>query len=415
MRRAPTRAPSPTTRSQVLSAPHPFTRAIVIVLDGAGIGELPDAAAYGDAGSNTIGHVAHAVPLRLPTLRALGLGALVELGTPPPPARPLAAFGKMTEMSPGKDSVTGHWELMGVVLERPFPVFPCGFPAEAVAEFERRIGRSSIGNVVASGTEIIKTLGPEHLRTGSPILYTSADSVCQIAAHEQVVPVEELYRYCEAAFDVMARGLGVGRIIARPFVGDPGTFRRTAQRRDFAQLPPGETLLDRVCAADLPVVTLGKVEDLFAGRGVTEAMHAVSDAGVMDALDRAMRQTPRGLLVATLVDFDAVYGHRNDVPGYAANLEQFDERLAVLLPKVGPDDLLIITADHGNDPTTPSTDHSREYVPLLVVGAHVRSGVDVGVRRTFADLGQTIATALCVPPLEHGTSMLTDITASDAA
>ena len=387
----------------------------MIVLDGAGIGELPDASAYGDAGSNTIGHVAHAVLLRLPTLRALGLGALVELGAPPPPARPLAAFGKMAEMSPGKDSVTGHWELMGVVLERPFPVFPSGFPTEAVAEFERRIGRSSIGNVVASGTEIIETLGPEHLRTGSPILYTSADSVCQIAAHEQAVPIDELYRYCEAAFDVMARGLGVGRIIARPFVGEPGAFRRTIQRRDFAQSPPGETLLDRVRAADLPVVTIGKADDLFAGRGITEAVHAASDAGVMDALVRALRQTRRGLLVATLVDFDTLYGHRNDVPGYAANLEQFDDRLAALLPQVGCDDLLIITADHGNDPTTPSTDHSREHVPLLAVGAHVRSGADVGVRRTFADLGQTIAAALRAPPLEHGTSMLTDITGSDAA
>ncbi len=380
------------------------------MLDGAGVGALPDAAQYGDASSNTLGHVAGRVPLEVPTLRALGLGRVVEIGGAPP-AAPLAAFGRMAEASPGKDSVTGHWELTGVTLAQPFPLFPAGFPADAVRALERRIGRPTIGNVAASGTEIIERLGREHLRTGAPIVYTSADSVCQIAVHNSVAPVEELYRFCQAAFEVMAEGLGVARVIARPFVGEPGAFRRTTERRDFTRAAPGETLLDRAVAAGLPVVAIGKIDDLFAGRGISRAIHTTSDAHGLDELERALAESAEGLMLTNLVDFDTVYGHRNDVAGYAANLEAFDRRLAALLPRLGDDDLFVITADHGNDPTTPSTDHSREYVPILLVGASVQPGVDVGTRSSFADLGQTLAEALGVAPLACGTSFLDRIAA----
>jgi len=387
----------------------PIARAIVIVLDSAGVGALPDAAAYGDEGSNTLGNLARAVPLAVPTLRALGLGRVVGLGGPEPPAVPRGAFGRMAEVSAGKDSVTGHWELMGLQLDRAFPVFPDGLPAEIISEFERRIGRGVIGNVVASGTQIIEDLGGERVRTGRPIVYTSADSVFQIAAHEDVVPVPELYRFCEIAFDLVARGHGVGRVIARPFVGTPGRFARTANRHDYAQTPPAPTLLDRLTASGRPVVAVGKIADLFAGRGVGRAVHTTSDAEGMDAVEAELERTREGLIFANLVDFDAVYGHRNDPGGYAANLERFDTRLAGLLPRLRPDDLLVVTADHGNDPTTPSTDHSREYVPLLVCGAQVRAGVDLGTRATFADLGQTLADVFDIGPLPYGTSFLPDL------
>jgi phosphopentomutase len=315
----------------------------------------------------------------------------------------------MAESSPGKDSVTGHWELMGLVLDRPFPVFPNGFPADVMDPFEARIGRRTLGNKAASGTAIIDELGPEHMRTGSPIVYTSADSVFQIAAHEDVVPVPELYRLCEVAFELVGLGRGVGRVIARPFIGAPGAFQRTSNRRDFALTPFAPTLLDRLTDAGTPVVAIGKIEDLFAGRGISRAVHTTSDANGIDEVERALATTPRGLIFTNLVDFDTVYGHRNDPAGYAANLERFDARLDALLPKIGADDLLIITADHGNDPTTPSTDHSREHVPLLVYGPSVRAGVDLGTRQTFADLGQTLAELFGVGPLEHGTSFLRDI------
>jgi phosphopentomutase len=351
------------------------------------------------------------VGLRTPALRALGLGHLVDLGGPPPPAHPPAARGRMAEASPGKDSVTGHWELMGLVLDRPFPVFPRGFPPEIMEEFERRIGRGTLGNVVASGTRIIEDLGVEHLRTGRPIVYTSADSVFQIAAHESVIPVPELYRMCEVAFDIVSVGRGVGRVIARPFVGEPGSFVRTANRHDFALTPPADTLLDRLTAAGWPVVAVGKINDLFAGRGIGRATPTRSDEQGMDMVEQEMAGMERGLLFANLVDFDSVFGHRNNAEGYASNLERFDARLAAMLPRLRPDDLLVITADHGNDPTTPSTDHSREYVPLLVAGARVRAGADLGVRSTFADLGQTLASLFAVPPLAHGTSFLPDLLA----
>jgi phosphopentomutase len=387
-----------------------FRRGIVIVMDSVGIGELPDAAAYGDQGSDTVGNIAKQIPLKLPTLRTLGLGRVARLGGDAPPASPRAAVGRMAEASAGKDSVTGHWEMMGIVLDRPFPVFPDGFPQAVIQEFSRRTGRGVLGNKAASGTAIIDELGPEQMRTGSLIVYTSADSVFQIAAHEEIVPVPELYRACEVAYALVGEGLGVGRVIARPFVGAPGSFRRTANRRDYALPPKGETLLDRLTAASLPVVAIGKIEDLFAGRGITAAIHTKSDDHGMDEVERQMASVDRGLIFTNLVDFDSQYGHRNDTAGYAANLERFDARLARILPMLRADDLLVVTADHGNDPTTPSTDHAREYVPLIAAGARVRGGVDLGTRTTFADLGQTLADVFEVGPIPNGTSFLTQIT-----
>jgi phosphopentomutase len=385
-----------------------YSRAIVIVLDSVGIGELPDAALYEDQGSNTLGNIAAAVPLNIPTLAAMGMSRLVALKHAPAPA-PTAAFGRLAERSSGKDSVTGHWELMGVVLDRAFPTFPNGFSKELIESFESRIGRKSIGNVVASGTEIIDRLGPEHMETGFPIVYTSADSVFQIAAHEGIVPVPQLYEWCEAAYDLCVRGLGLGRVIARPFIGLPGSFQRTSNRHDYAMPPTAETLLDRLVANGHQVTSVGKVADLFAGRGISTSNPTKSDADGIDKIESLMASQDHGIIFANLVDFDAVYGHRNDTPGYAANLERFDVRLAGLLAKLRRDDLLVITADHGNDPTTPSTDHSREHVPILLAGDRVAAGTDIGTRSTFADLGQTLAENFAVGPLAHGTSFLAEI------
>ncbi len=386
-----------------------FARAIVVVLDSLGVGALPDAAAYGDEGSNTLGNIARQVPLRIPALRRLGLDRVVTLPGPSAGQEAAGAYGRMAEASPGKDSVTGHWELMGIVLDRPFPVFPNGFPADIIREFERRIGRPSLGNIAHSGTLIIEELGEEHLRTGAPIVYTSADSVFQIAAHEAVIPVAELYRQCRVAYTLVVEGLGVGRVIARPFVGDPGHFRRTANRRDFALPPMAPTVLDRAKAAGLSVVGVGKIEDLFAGHGLTGAVHTRSDDESIDEVVRAMAATDRGIIFANLVDFDTVYGHRNDVAGYAANLERVDARLPAVVSALRQDDLLMLTADHGNDPTTPGTDHTREYVPLLVTGPLVRPGADLGTRRSFADLGQTLCEIFGLPPARFGTSFLGDV------
>jgi phosphopentomutase len=387
----------------------PFSRIIVIVLDSVGAGALTDAGAYGDEGSNTLGNIAKQVPLRLPTLRALGLDRIVDIGGPVAGAVHVAAIGRMAEASKGKDSVTGHWEMMGIVLDRPFPVFPNGFPADLIAEFEYRIGRGTLGNYAASGTAIIEELGAEHIRTGKPIVYTSADSVFQIAAHEDVIPINEQYRINSIAFDLAVGGYGVGRVIARPFVGKPGGFSRTANRRDFAMTPTSETVLDRLTAAGVPVIAIGKIEDLFAGRGITRAMHTKSDDEGVDVVASEMASAPRGLIFANLVDFDSQYGHRNDVAGYAANLERFDARLKELLPRLRRDDLMVITADHGNDPTTPSTDHSREHVPLLVTGPAVTVGIQLGTRQTFADLGQTIADNFNVGKMANGSSFLQDL------
>jgi phosphopentomutase len=381
-------------------------RAIVVVLDSVGIGELPDANAYGDSGSNTLGNISAHVQLQIPTLVALGLTHLVDLRHHHPAPAPTAAFARLRERSPGKDSVTGHWEMMGLVLDRAFPTFPHGFPADVIRTFESRIGRRTLGNTVASGTEIITRLGAEHVRTGFPIVYTSADSVFQIAAHEEVIPIEEQYRICKIAYELVVDGLGLGRVIARPFVGMPGNFTRTANRHDFACPPPSDTLLDRLAASKIPVHAIGKINDLFTGRGISSAVHTASDDEGMDAVEQAVigNEHVDGLIFANLVDFDAQYGHRNDIAGYARNLERFDARLAELLPRLRPDDLLIVTADHGNDPTTPSTDHSREYVPLLITGAGVTPGVHLGERQTFADLGQTLADLFGIGPLAHGTS-----------
>ena len=386
-----------------------FSRIIVIVLDSVGVGALRDAGVYGDEGSNTLGNIARQVPLRVPTLRGLGLDRIVDIGPPIGTESPQAAIGRMAEASKGKDSVTGHWEMMGIVLDRPFPVFPNGFPKELIEAFERRIGRGTLGNYAASGTNIIDDLGAEHMRTGMPIVYTSADSVFQIAAHEDVIPIEEQYRINNAAFELAVMGYGLGRVIARPFVGQPGSFTRTANRRDFAMTPTSETVLDRLKAANMPVIAVGKIDDLFAGRGITRAIHTKSDDDGVDAVCSEMASTPRGLIFANLVDFDTMYGHRNDVAGYAANLERFDARLRDLLPRLRHDDLMVVTADHGNDPTTPSTDHSREHVPLLLTGSAVKPGVDLGTRVTFADLGQTIADNFEVGPMTHGTSFLAEV------
>jgi phosphopentomutase len=384
-------------------------RVILIVMDSVGVGELPDADAYGDRGSDTLGNISRRVPLKLPALRSLGLPRVARVQGMAAVDHPLGAFGRMAEQSSGKDSVTGHWEIAGIVLSRPFPTFPNGFPRELLEAFEARIGRRTIGNKAASGTVIIDELGPEHMRTGFPIVYTSADSVFQIAAHEEIIPVRELYRICEIAYQLAGEGMGIGRVIARPFVGQPGHFTRTANRHDYALPPAGTTLLDALKAAGHPVFAIGKIEDLFAGRGITAAVHTKSDDHGMDEIEQAMRAIPGGLIFANLVDFDTQYGHRNDPAGYAANLERFDARLAKLLPMLRERDVLVITADHGNDPTTPSTDHAREHVPLFLLGRCVKPGVDLGTRATFADLGQTVAEIFHVGPLAHGTSFLRDI------
>ena len=376
----------------------------MIVLDGVGAGALEDAATYGDEGSNTLANIAREAGLKVPTLRRLGLDRIVDVGGSSSGGTPHAATGRMAEASAGKDSVTGHWEMMGIILDHPFPVFPHGFPAELLSAFEQSIGRRTLGNYAASGTQIIADLGAEHMRTGQPIVYTSADSVFQIAAHEDIIPLEEQYRINAVAFDLAVSKYGLGRVIARPFIGQPGSFKRTANRKDFAMPPISETVLDRLHAAHVPTIAIGKIDDLFAGRGIARALHTVSDDEGVDTVTSEMASTARGLICANLVDFDTVYGHRNDVPGYAANLERFDARLKDLLPRLREDDLLVITADHGNDPTTPSTDHSREHVPLLATGPNVKAGVDLGTRRTFADLGQTIAENFGVGPMKHGTS-----------
>ncbi|HEX4835189.1 MAG TPA: phosphopentomutase [bacterium] len=382
-------------------------RIIVIVLDSCGVGEAPDAALYGDEGASTLPHTADACGgLHLPVLGRLGLGRIAPIrGVLPDPA-PAGAFGKMAEVSAGKDSTTGHWELMGVRVEKPFPTYPHGFPPEVIEPFQARIGRRILGNRPASGTVIIAELGEEHLRTGFPIVYTSADSVFQIAAHEDRIPVEELYRYCRIAREILAGPHAVSRVIARPFVGEPGRFVRTDRRRDFSLPPPEPTVLDHLQAAGVPVVAIGKISDLFAGRGISEEIHTHDDRDGLEQTLRAMRAARRGLVFTNLVDLDSRFGHRNDPRGYGNDLEMIDTHLVPVVAGLGDRDLLLITADHGNDPTTPGTDHTREYVPLLVAGPRVRGGADLGVRRTFADVGATVAAALGAAPPRGGQSFL---------
>jgi phosphopentomutase len=387
-----------------------FRRAIVVVCDGLGVGAAPDAEAFGDAGSDTLGHVLAAGPVDIPNLTALGLGNLTPTYGGARQPRTQGAWGKMAESSAGKDTATGHWEMMGLVTPRAFRTFPEGFPPEVVGPFEERIGRRVLGNKAASGTEILKELGEEHLRTGSPILYTSGDSVFQIAAHEEVIPLEELYRLCRVGYEIACLQHGVCRVIARPFVGrSRADFKRTPNRRDFPVPPDGDTLLDLLARQGHPVFGVGKIEDIFTGRGISGAVHTVSDSDGIDRTLKAMAELDRGLVFTNLVDFDTLYGHRNDVAGFARNLELLDRRLPEVFAAMRPDDVFLLSADHGCDPSDVSTDHTREHVPLLVRGAGVAAGVDLGVRPTFADLGQTLAENFGVGPLSAGTSFLRDL------
>lgn len=385
-----------------------FDRAILIVLDGCGVGAAPDAADYGDVGENhpdTLGHLAEAVGgLNLPTLQALGLGNIAPLRGVPPADAPRAHYGKVQPHSKGKDSVTGHWEMMGVHTDTPFPTYPNGFPPEIMQAFESRIGRQTLGNFPASGTEIIRQIGAEHLRTGKPIVYTSADSVFQIAAHEAIIPVEALYRMCEIARELLQPPHHVQRVIARPFIGDsPETFRRTENRRDFP-LPPPPNLIDALAKRGVGVYGVGVVPELFVYRGFRYAERTQSNPEHHHALVRALA-SDCAFIFANFEDFDMLYGHRNDPEGFARALEAFDGMLAELLALLQPTDMLILTADHGNDPTTPSTDHSREYLPLLLYSPSVAAGRDLGVRRTLADIGATIGARWGVS-LAHGVDML---------
>lgn len=374
-------------------------RFIVVVLDSVGVGEMPDAAVYGDEGSNTLGNTAKAVGgLDLPFLGSLGIGNLIRIDGVPPvePQCCKGSYGKMAIRSPGKDTITGHWELAGIQLERPFRTYPDGFPEEIVKGFERSIGRKVIGNIAASGTEIIKRLGEEHIRTGRPIVYTSADSVFQIAAHEEVIPVEELYWMCEVARGLLVGEYSVARVIARPFVGKPGQFVRTERRRDFSVEPPSPTILDALCGEGIEVVAVGKIGDIFGSRGITRSEHTKDFREGARAIERSLGSVKRGLIFANFVEFDMAYGHRNDPRGYARALEDVDGLLRGLSQRIVENDVLLICADHGCDPTTPSTDHSREYVPLLVTGPLVRTGIDLGTRGTLADVAATIADAFSV-------------------
>lgn len=368
-----------------------FRRVVWIVLDSVGIGAMPDWQAFGDPEpSDTLGNIARLRPLRLPNFCALGLANIKPIAGLEAVAVPQASYGKCALASPGKDTTTGHWEMAGIQLEKPFPLFPHGFPRRILDEFERRIGRATLGNKAASGTEIIAELGAEHLHTGNPIVYTSADSVFQVAAHEEVIPVPELYRMCEIAREILTGPDELGRVIARPFIGQPGHFQRTANRHDYAVPPPPGMLLDRLSEQQVPVHSVGKIIDIFLGRGITSHEKTKSNADGMAKTLVALDLLPRGLVFVNLVDFDSLYGHRNDVEGYARALEEADAWLPSLLGHLRPDDLLILTADHGCDPTTASTDHSREYTPLLAY-APGRAGQALGTRASLADMGQTIA------------------------
>jgi len=387
-----------------------FNRIIWIVLDSVGIGELPDAADYGDVGRNTLGHIAECRPLNLPTLLSLGLANIAPLKNLSPATAPLAAYGKGATHSPGKDTTTGHWEMAGIWLPQAFPIYPHGFPPEIIAAFEKQIGRQTLGNKPASGTEIIKELGEEHVRTGKPIVYTSGDSVFQIAAHEDVIPIAELYRMCEIARKLLDGPHRVGRVIARPFAGPPGHFSRTPRRHDYAVDPPKPMLLDVLVEKRIPIFGIGKIHDIYNGRGLNDYITTKSNADGMDKLTASIRQRPDGLIFCNLVDFDMLYGHRKDVDGFAKSLEEFDAWLGNFLPTLKNSDALIITADHGCDPDPrwPTTDHSREYVPILACTPAKQKGAPLGARATLADMGQSIAENFGAT-IPHGKSFLTDL------
>jgi len=368
-----------------------FRRVVWIVLDSVGIGKMPDSEFYdGPIDSDTLGNIARQRPLSLPNLCRLGLGNIRPLTGLPPADTPLASYGKCALASPGKDTTTGHWEMVGIHLAKPFPLYPQGFPPEVMQAFEAAIGRVTLGNVAASCTEILKELGEEHIRTGRPIVYTSADSVFQIAAHEEVIPLAELYRYCEIARGILRGKHEVGRVIARPFLGAAGAFNRTANRHDYAVAPPAGMLLDLLAAQDIAVHSIGKIADIFLGRGIRSSEKTKSNADGMAKTLQSLDLHQEGLIFVNLVDFDSLYGHRNDVEGYARALEATDAWLPQLLEKLGPQDLLILTADHGCDPTTASTDHSREYTPLLCYGPAVPARA-LGTRASLADIGQSVA------------------------
>jgi phosphopentomutase len=388
-----------------------YTRIIVVVMDSVGIGALPDAAEYGDSGADTLGNIARSQGgLFLPTLAKMGLGCIAPLTGVPPVEQPTACFGKMAEVSVGKDTVTGHWEMAGCPLFQALPVYPAGFPAELVKRLTAAVGREILGNTVASGTEIIEELGAEHLKTGFPIVYTSADSVLQIAAHEEVIPLTELYAMGRKVRDEVCVGShAVGRVIVRPFLGTPGRFFRTPNRHDYALPPPGTTVLDLLKNSGRSVIAIGKIADIFAGRGITASNPTKSnDHGMQTLLRTIAHKSDPGLIFANLVEFDSVYGHRNDSTGYARALERIDGQLELLLPALKKSDLLIVTADHGCDPTYKGTDHTREYIPLLAYNAGI-PGKNLGVRSTFADIGATIAENFSLWPLAYGQSFLAEI------
>jgi phosphopentomutase len=369
-----------------------FNRVVIIVLDGAGIGAMPDAPDWGDAGSDTFGHICESREVKLPNLQRLGLGNIRPLAGVPPIDKPRGSFGKCALRSNGKDTTTGHWEMAGIILERAFPTYPDGFPQSVIDQFMNATGVSGIlGNIPASGTEIIKELGEEHVKTGKPIVYTSADSVFQIAAHEQVIPLERLYQLCETARGILRGEHEVGRVIARPFLGTPGSFYRTENRHDYAVPPPRENLLPLLSANGLDVVCIGKIASIYDSTGVTKDLTAKNNEQSIDQTIRALQDDTRGLIFSNLVDFDMLYGHRRDTEGYARALEHFDSRWPEIEGAMSDGDLVIITADHGNDPTYPGTDHTREYAPLIVYGKRARRGVDLGTRESLSDIGRTIA------------------------
>jgi phosphopentomutase len=390
-----------------MPAKGPFNRIVLIVLDSAGIGEMPDASDYGDAGADTLGHVLASREVNIPNLREFGLANIRPFAVGAI-QKPIGIFGRAATASRGKDTTTGHWEMAGIITSRPFPTYPKGFPPRVIEPFERAIGRGILGNKPASGTEIIKELGEEHVRTGRPIVYTSADSVFQIAAHEEVVPLDELYRWSRLAREILTGEDEVGRVIARPFIGEPGNFRRTEARQDYAINPPQDTLLDRLKSAGLAVTAVGKIGSIFCHRGMTEELKAGNNTASVDQTVRALGETGRGLIFTNLVDFDMLYGHRNDVEGYARALEEFDLRLPEIKAAMREDDLLMISADHGCDPADVSTDHTREYVPVLAWGRRARSGVDLGTRSSVADIGQTVADNFGLS-LQAGRSFLQEI------
>ena len=381
---------------------------MLVVLDSAGIGEMPDAGEWGDEGSDTIGNVLATQKPRLPNLQRLGLGNIRSLPELPPLAKAEGSFGKAAIFSNGKDTTVGHWEMAGIITPHPFPTYPDGFPPRVLEPFVKAIGRGVLGNKPASGTEIIKELGAEHVSTGRPIVYTSADSVFQVAAHEQVIPLEELYRICEIARKLLDGQDRVGRVIARPFTGRAGDFQRTKNRKDFAIPPPSDTLLDVLKARNLAAVAVGKIASIFNYRGITENLKARDNTESMDQTIDSLKWAPDGLIFSNFVDFDMLWGHRNDPVGYARGLEDFDRRIPDLIGAMKPDDCLIISADHGCDPTTPSTDHSREYVPILVYSKKLQGAIDLGTRSTLADIGQTIAENFDVR-LTAGTSFLSQL------